>query len=53
MSTFRYIMRDQAHDTVRDIMRDLPNRDLLTQPAWVAVTLLIVAVNLIAIVPAT
>lgn len=47
----RYVMCDQARDTVRDIMReDVPRATLVEQPSWLALALLLVAFNLIAIV---
>jgi len=43
-------MCDQAHDTVRDIMREgSPRGALVRQPSWLALVLLLVAFNLIAI----
>ena len=55
-----YIMRDQVTAKVRAIMEEDPRRKgaardlpepLLSRPGWVAVTLLVVAFNLMAILP--
>lgn len=46
----RYVMCDQARDTVREIMREgPPPAVLVSQPSWLALALLVVAFNLIAI----
>jgi len=51
MSVCRYVMQDQARDTVNEFMRERPLRPaLLEQPSWVALALLLVAFNLIAMV---
>lgn len=52
MSPEPYLMRDHARDTVRDIMGERPGERLLTRPSWVALTLLVMAFNLLAFVPA-
>lgn len=50
MNRPRYVMCEQARDTVREIMREAPPRAaLLPQPSWLALALLVVAFNLIAI----
>lgn len=50
MNRPRYVMCDQARDTVREIMREqAPREPLLRQPSWVALVLLVAAFNLIAI----
>jgi len=51
MNVSRYVMQDQARDTVGEIMRTRPLRPaLLEQPSWVALALLLVAFNLLAVV---
>lgn len=44
-----YIMRDQAHDTVRKIMRERQPETPLIYPSWLAFGLLLVAFNIITI----
>ena len=44
-----YIMRDQARDTVRKIMRERPSETLVAHPSWLALGLLLVAVNIVTI----
>ncbi|MFT5448463.1 MAG: hypothetical protein ACI9DC_003648 [Gammaproteobacteria bacterium] len=44
-----YIMRDQAHDTVRKIMRERRPEAPLVYPSWLAFGLLLVAFNIITI----
>ena len=44
-----YIMRDQAHDTVRKIMRERQPESPLVYPSWLAFGLLLVAFNIITI----
>ena len=44
-----YIMRDQAHDTVRNIMRERRPEAPLVYPSWLAFGLLLVAFNIITI----
>ena len=51
MNMCRYVMQDQARDTVSEIMSTRPLRPaLLEQPSWVALALLLVAFNLLAVV---
>jgi hypothetical protein len=44
-----YIMRDQARDTVHQIMHERCAETLLTSPSWLAFVLLLVAFNIITI----
>ena len=44
-----YIMRDQARDTVHKIMHERRAEPLLTHPSWLALGLLLVAVNIVTI----
>lgn len=44
----RYVMFDQTRDKVRQIMHEHPRAGLITSPSWLALTLLIVAFNIIA-----
>jgi hypothetical protein len=44
-----YIMRDQARDTVHQIMHERCAETLLTSPSWLAFALLLVAFNIITI----
>jgi hypothetical protein len=44
----RYVMFDQTQDKVGQIMHESPQSNLVTRPSWVALTLLIVAFNIIA-----
>lgn len=52
MSDTTYVMRDQARDTVHEIMRGpggpIPG-SLLQQPSWLALGLLVVALNILAL----
>ena len=52
MSRHGYIMHDQTRHKIQSIMRDPPDDGpLLSHPGWVAATLLIVAVNVIVLLP--
>ena len=44
-----YIMRDQARDTVRQIMHERCAETRLTAPSWLAFALLVVAFNIVTI----
>ncbi len=51
MKSSRYIMQDQARDTVDQIMLG-PIRDkLLLKPAWLGLLLLVAAINLLTLIP--
>ena len=45
----RYVMFDQTDDKVRQIMREARRTRLVAQPSWLALTLLVVAFNIIAV----
>ncbi len=50
MASRPYVMHDQAHDKLREITRGGAGRPaLLEQPGWLALTLLLVAFNLLAL----
>ena len=52
MSERRYIMHDQTRAKIQDIMREHPSdAPRITHPGWLAVTLLVVAVNVMAVLP--
>ncbi len=44
----RYVMFDQSRDKVRGIMGERRQSELLARPSWLALTLLLVAFNIIA-----
>ena len=44
-----YVMRDQAHNTVQNIMREKRTDALITHPSWLALGLLLVAVNIVTV----
>ena len=44
-----YIMRDQARDTVHQIMHERGAETLLTSRSWLAFALLLVAFNIVTI----
>jgi hypothetical protein len=51
MSASRYVMQDQAGDTVREIMCRSEARPVLVgRPGWLALALLLAAFNLLAVV---
>jgi hypothetical protein len=51
MTVSRYVMHDQARDTVREIMcRPEATPPLVVRPSWLALALLLAAFNLLAVV---
>jgi hypothetical protein len=44
-----YIMRDQARDTVCKIMHEQSPETLVRHPSWLALGLLLVAVNIVTV----
>ncbi len=51
MKPSRYIMQDQARDTVDQIMLGPIHDKLLLKPAWLGLLLLVAAINLLTLVP--
>ncbi len=51
MKSTRYIMQDQALDTVHQIMIGPVHDKLIHKPAWLGLILLVAAVNLLTLLP--